>query len=151
MGGIPASPRASRWSAGRFFSATIGGFDPKGVYTSRSDRSTRSGTSRQAKCGLHFGPGLLLEGVHALVCDAEEPGGVFGVVWVNGDAEAGGEGEGLAVDEDGPFDGALDGGDEMGEGAVVAEVGGDEGDGIAWVECTGWRGPGLGRIDIFFW
>jgi len=48
VGGIPASPQSSRWSAQRFFPATNGSTHPKGIYTSRSDRPTRSGTGRQA-------------------------------------------------------------------------------------------------------
>ena len=43
----------------------------------------------------------MLEGVHALVGEAEEGGGVLGVLGVDGDAEAGGDDGGAAGEEDG--------------------------------------------------
>src|SRR5665213_3747960 len=58
---------------------------------------------------LPVGDWSLLEGVHALVGDAEQPGCVFSIIGIDGEAEGCGHAEGLPIDQDGSLYGALNG------------------------------------------
>ena len=88
------------------------------------------------------GDPFAFEGVHAFVGDAEQGGGVAGVVGVDGEAEAGGDGERVAFDEQGFFEGDADGLEELIEAAVAVELGSDE-DELVAAEA----GEGIGAAD----